>query len=148
MDGTQSGRQHVDAVAYRDGDWWTIEIPELRSAGPGDLPVIAVGQAASLRGLDAAVRDIAAVWMDVDPDDVDADVTIRLPDEVATLWADAAERDERARESAAAAARIRRAALCSLLDLGVSQSDAARALGLSAHHVGRLVHGDRTRASA
>ena len=69
------------ARAYRDGKWWTIEIPELTSDSPrgGDSRIMAVGQARSVKEIQATAVDLAAVWLDVDESDVDITVAIEIP---------------------------------------------------------------------
>lgn len=70
-------RRVLEARAFRDGGrWWTIEIPELTSPGPNGSTVTAVGGAVSTRGLAEAARDLAAVFLDVEPDEVDVRVVV------------------------------------------------------------------------
>ncbi|MHB8187761.1 MAG: toxin-antitoxin system HicB family antitoxin [Dermatophilaceae bacterium] len=52
-----------DATATRDGKWWFIEIPELDT----------VGQARTA----AEISEVAALWLNLDPSDVEVNVTVR-----------------------------------------------------------------------
>lgn len=130
----------LEARAYRDGKWWTFEIPELTSLSPlrGDAKIIAMGQARTVKEIAAAARDVAATWLEVDERDVEVTVTIELPEDVAALWADANKREASAREAVAEAARLRRDAVRVLTAAGVSQADTARALHLSPQRVSQL----------
>lgn len=56
------------ATAVRDcPEWWMVEIPELG----------VYGQAATLEDAPAAAREIAALWLDVDPSEIDVTVTVK-----------------------------------------------------------------------
>ena len=131
----------LHARAYRDaGKWWTIEIPELTSTGPNGSTIVAIGGAVALKDVDQAARDLAAVWLDVDDDEITVEVTVELPEAAATMWAEANENEEHSREAAAAAARLRREAVQTLKKSGLTQADVARALGLSAQRISQLSH--------
>lgn len=132
-------KRRVSARAYRDGRVWTIEIPELTSPSPSGVDVIAVGAAANLSGIDAAARDLAAVWLDLDPAEVEVVVTIETPAEAARLWSEADATDRSARELAAEGARLRARAVAALTAGGISKSDAASLLHVSAQRVSQLV---------
>lgn len=56
------------ATAVKDGShWWLIEVPELG----------VWGQAASLAEAKAVAREITALWLDVDPSEIDVAVTAK-----------------------------------------------------------------------
>jgi len=130
------------ARAYRDGKWWTIEIPELTSDSPrgGDSRIMAVGQARSVKEIQATAVDLAAVWLDVDESDVDITVAIEIPEAAAELFAQAKKSEETAREAVGEAARQWRAAVRTLTADGISQADAARILDLSPQRISQLIH--------
>jgi DNA-directed RNA polymerase specialized sigma subunit len=131
----------LHARAYRDaGKCWTIEIPELTSTGPNGSTIIAIGGAVALKDVDQAARDLAAVWLDVDEDEIAVEVTVELPEAAATMWAEANENEEHSREAAAEAARLRREAVQTLKKSGLTQVDVARALGLSPQRISQLSH--------
>jgi len=132
----------LDARAYRDGKWWTIEIPELWSPTPqgGDSRITAVGQARNVKDIQAAAVDLAAVWLDVEESDVDVRVKIEIPGAAAELFAQAKENEETAREAVSEAARQLREAVRSLTADGLTQADAARILDLSPQRINQLTH--------
>ena len=130
------------ARAYRDGKWWTIEIPELTSASPrgGDSRITAVGQARNVKDIQAAAVDLAAAWLDVDESDIAVNVTIEIPEAAAELFAQAKKNEETAREAVSEAARQLREAVRTLTADGLSQADAARILDLSPQRISQLIH--------
>ncbi|WP_157085805.1 type II toxin-antitoxin system HicB family antitoxin [Devriesea agamarum] len=59
-----------EATVVKDGDhWWFIEVPE----------VGAYGQAASLAKAPEVAREIVALWLDVDPSEVEIALTVKTP---------------------------------------------------------------------
>jgi len=139
---TTSAPRTLAARAYRDGKWWTIEIPELTSASPrgGDSRITAVGQARNVKDIQAAAVDLAAVWLDVDESDVNVNVTIEIPEAAAELFAQAKKNEETARQAVSEAARQLREAVRTLTADGLSQADAARILDLSPQRISQLIH--------
>lgn len=129
----------VEATAYRDGKWWTFEIPELAGPAPSGGTIVAMGQARTLTDLDSVAREVAALWLDVDESEVAVNVTVQLPHEVAKLWKQSALREEEARAAVKEAAAMKRGAVQALTEEGISQRDAARILGVSAQRIGQLV---------
>jgi len=141
MTTTQSTRT-LAARAYRDGKWWTIEIPELTSASPRgeDSRIMAVGQARNVKDIQAAAVDLAAAWLDVDDNTIAVNVTIEIPEAAAELFAQAKKNEETAREAVSEAARQLREAVRTLTADGLSQADAARILDLSPQRISQLIH--------
>ena len=139
---TATSRRTLAARAYRDGKWWTIEIPELTSASPrgGDSRIMAVGQARNVKDIQAAAVDLAAVWLDVDESDIAVNVTIEIPEAAAELFAQAKKNEETARQAVSEAARQWREAVRTLTADGLSQADAARILDLSPQRISQLIH--------
>ena len=132
----------LTARAYRDGKWWTIEIPELTSPSPqgDDSRIMAVGQAPNVKEIQSAAVDLAAVWLDVDESAVDVQVSIEIPEPAAELFAQAKKNEEAAREAVSEAARQWREAVRALTADGLSQADAARILELSPQRISQLTH--------
>lgn len=121
---------HYEATAVKDGDWWFIEVPE----------VGAYGQAASLAKAPAVAREVTALWLDVDPAEVEVTVTAKPDPETIEAIAKA---DALAAEGArlnAEAARVRHAAVLRYInEHHVTRREAAAALGLSVQRVQQLV---------
>lgn len=130
------------ARAYRDGKWWTIEIPELTSPSPrgGDARIIAIGQARNVKEIQSAATDLAAMWLDVDESAVEVKVTIEIPEAAAELFALAKKNEEAARQAVSEAAQQWRDAVRALTADGLSQADAARILDLSPQRISQLIH--------
>ena len=78
-----TARRLYEATAYRDGKWWTFEIPELSNPSPSGVPIVAMGQARTVADLDQVAREVAALWLDVEEDDIDVNVSVTPPDDVA-----------------------------------------------------------------
>lgn len=102
----------LSARASRDDDGtWTIEIPELTSTTPSGATIVATGSALNYRGISKAAYDLAAVWLDVAPHDVDVDVTIEAPDNIVDLIKQSKTAAAEADAAAALADRLRREAV-------------------------------------
>ena len=131
-----------EAVAHRDGKWWTFKIPALSSPSPrgGGHRIVAMGQARTAAEVESVARDLAATWMDVDdPAAIDIRVTYRLPDPVGKNLERAESLETRGRAAISQAVALRRSAARALTEAGLSQSDAATVLGLSRQRVQQLV---------
>lgn len=114
-----------DVTVEREGRWWVFEIPEL---GTG-------GQARNLAEVDHEAQGVAAMWLDVSPNTVAVNVTVRGPEHALDEWA-AAERDEEeARRAQARAAERRRAVVRELRGQDYSAPDVGRVLGISKQRV-------------
>ena len=120
----------LEATAIRDGKWWFIQIPELDT----------VGQARRISEINDAAHEVAALWLNVDPSEVEVSVTVLIPDDVRSLWMVANEQESTAREAVKESARLRREAVRMLADRGITQRDSARLLGLSTQRVNQLSH--------
>ena len=120
----------LEATAIRDGKWWFIQIPELDT----------VGQARRISEISDAAHEVAALWLNVDPSEVEVSVTVLIPDDVKSLWMVANEQESTARDAVKEAARLRREAVRMLADRGITQRDSARLLGLSTQRVNQLTH--------
>lgn len=68
-----------EVIAYRDGRWWTLSIPELNgpSSAGANIRIVAMGQARTVSQLDNAAREVAALWLDVDETEIKVRVVIR-----------------------------------------------------------------------
>lgn len=122
----------LHARAYRDtGKWWTIEIPELTQPGPGGKTITAVGGAVTVKSIPAEARDLAAVWLDVEPTEIHVQVTVEVPDEVRQMWEDGGAAEAEAREAVQRAAALRRRAVHELRNQGYTLDAAAAAFNIS-----------------
>ncbi|WP_167131348.1 hypothetical protein [Paramicrobacterium chengjingii] len=76
---------HVfDVVSYRDGNWWTFEIPGLTSTASEGRRIVAMGQARKASDVAREAKGVAALWLDLpDADDVDVNVEFRQNSQIA-----------------------------------------------------------------
>ncbi|WP_054146474.1 hypothetical protein [Frigoribacterium sp. RIT-PI-h] len=135
----------LHARAYRDtGKWWTIEIPELTQPGPNGSTIVAVGGAVTVKSIASEARDLAAVWLDVDPDEIDVQVTVEVPDEVRQMWDDGVVAEAEARAAVQRAAALRRRAVHQLREQGYTQDAVAAAFKISHQRAQQLAAKDLT----
>jgi len=137
---TKTARRVYEAIAYRDGKWWTFEIPELSNPSPSGETIVAMGQARRVVDLDQIAREVAALWLDLDEDDVEVKVTLTPPGNVAALWAASNQREEEGRLAAREAAKLKREAVQALAEQGINQREMARILGISVQRINQLTH--------
>ncbi|MFE1514045.1 hypothetical protein ACFWIF_04320 [Corynebacterium bovis] len=128
----------VNATVERDGHWWVICVPEY------DI----LGQAAHISEVEAVAREITALWLDIDESDITVSVTPIIPDSVKNQLACADEHSKKSKEIASQATHLRRAAVQSLLDTGMTRTDAAFLLGISRQRVAQIVRDPAARRSA
>jgi len=129
------------ARAYReDGGWWTVEVPELTSPGPGGSTITATGGAVTVRGIDQAARELVAVWLDVEEVDVIVNVTVEVPEDVLRLWQRGAATETEGRVTVERGAALRREAVRTLRARGYTAEAAAAALGISRQRVQQLTN--------
>lgn len=133
-------KREITVKAYREGTWWTFEIPELgapASSGSGAF-MMPVGQCRSAAKVADEARRLAALWMDASPEEFEVTVDFALPEEITTAQRIAEQCEARGRAELAEAAKLRRQAVRALLADNVSQVDAAAVLGLSRQRVQQL----------
>ncbi|AMS06183.1 antitoxin HicB [Acidipropionibacterium acidipropionici] len=130
-----------DVVAWRDGRWWTFEIPSLTAPSPRGKGhrIFAMGQARTTAEIRESAQEVAAMWTD-DEDAEVGDVAFRLPQEVQDDMNGARAREEEGRAALEDAAALRRRAVHTLRQEGLSQADAAAVLGISRQRVQQLSH--------
>lgn len=116
------------AIAWPEGKWWVVEIPELETAG----------QATSFADVAEAGREVVASWLDVETKDVDIEVEVRVPAEVRELWDEATALEARSRELQEQAARRRREAVSWLRGKSYTLKAASSALGISPQRLSQL----------
>lgn len=129
----------LTARAYRDDDnTWTIEIPELTSTTPSGATIVATGSALTYRGIAKAASDLASVWLDVEPADVDIDIVIEAPDNIVELITQSKTAAAEAEAAAARTDRLRREAVRELRAKGYSLEAAGALLGVTYQRVQQL----------
>ena len=129
-----------DVVAKFDGTWWTFEIGSLTSpSGRGaGTQLVAMGQSRQAKTVPQDARDLAALWTDQDPSQIDVIVTYENA-ELALGNVERAKRmEEEGRHLIQEASVLRRVAVKSLRASGLSQADAATILGISRQRVQQL----------
>lgn len=123
--------QEIKAIARKDGRWWLVDIPSLDSAG----------QAARLDDVERAAQEVIELMTDQKPGSYRLLIDYVMPSDIKLAWDGSRERDRRAREEQAIAARLARQTVRGLLERGYNQKEAARLLGLSNQRVNQLARG-------
>ncbi|MCL2490380.1 MAG: XRE family transcriptional regulator [Propionibacteriaceae bacterium] len=127
-----NSKQTYQVTAQREGRWWVFTIPDL---GTG-------GQARNLNEVAYEAQGVAAMWLDIAPEDVAVTLSVVGEDAVLAEWA-AAENDEQAARAAQArAAARRRAVVKGLRAAGWSAPDTSQVLGISKQRVYQIEHAD------
>lgn len=134
-----STKRTLSARAYREeGGWWAIEIPELTSTGPNGVTITATGAAVTTRGIEKAARELGAVWLDVNEDDIEVDVHVEAPELVVQMWREGVQAEAQGRAAVERGAALRREAVRALRAEGYTVEAAAAALGVSRQRVQQL----------
>lgn len=120
-------KRELEAVAHKEGKWWEIHIHELDQ----------VTQASRAKDIQDMATDLAAVVLDLDPDEVEVNVTLRAPDEAHKRWVQAREDIEKAQELSAKGAAESRAVVAELSQQ-FTITEVARMLGISTQRVSQL----------
>lgn len=133
-------KRKIEAKAYREGKWWTFEIPELGAPAPSGngAVMMPVGQARTAAKVAEEARDLAALWVDGDTEEFEVSVRFVLPEDIEAAQHRAEELEERGRAELAEAAKLRREAVRAVLASDLSQVDAATVLGISRQRVQQL----------
>lgn len=118
------------AVCRRIGDWWAVDVPEIRGVHT---------QTRRLDQVEAMARDAIALLKDVAPTSFDIKVEPVLEGDVEKTVAAATRASERAREAAEEAGRLQRSAATTLLkQYGLTVRDAGALLHVSPQRVSQL----------
>lgn len=118
------------AVCRRVGDWWAVDVPEIRGVHT---------QARRLDQVEAMTRDAIALLKNVAPSSFDVKVEPLLEGDVQKTVAAATEASERARVAAEEAGRLQRSAATTLLKkYGLTVRDAGALLHVSPQRVSQL----------
>lgn len=121
------------AVTVQCPPWWAIEITE-------GLPdhMFAHTQARRLDAVERTAREAIADLLDVDPDEVEVEVTIEVPESLAGTLAELEAAEAKAREAARAARELRARAVRTVRDQGFTVREAALLLGVSHQRISQL----------
>ena len=100
--------RRIEAKAYREGKWWTFEIPELGVPAPSGNGafMMPVGQARAAAKVAEEARDLAALWVDGDPEDFEVSVAFVLPEEITSAQHTAEELEAKGRAELDEAAQL------------------------------------------
>lgn len=129
----------LTAHAYRDDDGsWTIQFPELTSAAPSGATIVATGSALTFRGIKKAASDLASVWLDVDPSEVEINIEIDAPSNIVQLITDSNDATAEGEAALARGDRLRREAVRKLRAEGYSLEAAGAVLGVTYQRVQQL----------
>lgn len=121
------------AVATHCPPWWAIEITE-------GLPdhMFAHTQARRLTTVDQTAREVIADLTEVDPSEVDVEVTIQMPVALVDVHAALTEAEETAQKAALAAREHRVRAARIARDEGLTTRESALLLGVSHQRISQL----------
>lgn len=120
-------KREFEAVAHKQGKWWEIHIHELDR----------VTQASKTKDIQDMATDLAATVLNLDPDEVTVNVTLRAPGDVMERWTQAREDLEKAQELSTKGAAESRAVVAEL-SKDFTITEVARMLGISTQRVSQL----------
>jgi hypothetical protein len=123
-----SNQRVIEAIAYREGKWWSIDMP--------DVPTATATR--RMPDIEWMARECAALYLDVPEDSIDVHVTFRLPERVEERWRLARSKAEHARAEAVEAAELSREVIGDMRRDGFSLADIGRLLGVSAQRIGQI----------
>jgi hypothetical protein len=120
----------VTATARRSGDWWAIEVPEVRGV---------FTQARRLDQVPAMVRDAVTLMTDVPEADIEVDVVPVLDEQVAHQLQEARAARAKSQELSEQAAAGIRAAARALAEANLPVRDIGTVLGVSHQRAAQLL---------
>ena len=122
------------AIAIHDPPWWSIEITE-------GLPdhMLGVSQARRLTEVESIAREVIADLTEVDPNEVDVEVTIQTPAPVAAAQDALAHAESNAQKATRATIECRRRVALAARDEGLTMREVAKLLGISHQRVSQLI---------
>jgi hypothetical protein len=127
--------QTYTAIATRGEQLWVARVPSLGNNPDEGLPT----QARTLAEIEPMVRDLVALWLDVDPDSFAVAVHIELPDSVRHHLELASKYAREAAQAQSESASERRMAAQELKHRGFTVRDIGAALGVSHQRAQQLV---------
>lgn len=120
-------KRELEAVAHKEGKWWEIHIHELDR----------VTRTSRTKDIQDMATDLAAIALNLDPDEIRVNVTLRPPGDIMSRWTQAREDAERAQELSTKAASESRAVVTEL-SRQFTITEVARMLGISTQRVSQL----------
>lgn len=122
-------RELYQATAERDGRFWLLKVPALRGVR---------AQVRRLEEAEEAIREAIALWLEVEPAEIDVQVNAVLGD-VDMLVDQTREVRARAEELSALAADLTQQAAAALISNGLTVRDAGDILGISHQRIAQLI---------
>ena len=119
-----------DVNVTRDEDAWMVDVPAVHR----------VTQALSLKEVDAMARDLIHIMTDEEPEAIQLNVHVQLPQEVDAVVSEAKRQRELAERSSRRAAAESREAARQLHEMGVTLRDIGTTLGVSYQRAHQLVN--------
>lgn len=116
------------ATATREGRWWVVEVDGVGAT-----------QARNTRQAEEMAVDMVAAVIDVQPIEITVNITYEIPGHIGDEVKSARRAVAAAAEAQERAASESRRVVKEILELGMSQRDAARVLGVSPQRVNQLV---------
>lgn len=113
----------------RDGQFWLVHVPAIDR----------YTQARHLREVDEMARDLIGIMQDLQPEVIDLEVSVRIPDDAKVLLEASKIQREMAARATAEAARATRAAARLLAKSGLTVRDAGAVLGVSYQRAHQLI---------
>lgn len=121
-----------------DGTWWVFDVPAL-SSQINHQTITARGQARRAGDVAHEARGLISMWTDTPEEDITLSVSYTLPERIGQAIDHARTQDTQASQAAREAAQARRFAARSLIEQGMSKTDAATVLGISRQRVQQLL---------
>ncbi|CAD5140711.1 protein of unknown function [Microbacterium sp. Nx66] len=90
------------------------------------------------REVEEVAREVIGLFLDVEPDAFDVNVSIEIPENARAAWEESKKREALARTESEAAAALARRAIATLRADGLTFRDAGAVLGLSPQRVQQL----------
>jgi predicted RNase H-like HicB family nuclease len=115
--------------ARREEEWWILIVPELDGI---------TTQTRRLDQADDMVRDLIALWLEVDPDSFDMEIAPNLPGPIGKVVSDAVKSRHTAMVTREKAAVKTGKAIDALVGQGYAIRDVGRLLGISHQRVAQL----------
>lgn len=125
---TATAKKEVWKSKRKLHQWWLVECEEL------DV----MGQARSLSEVDEVAKEVIGLWLDVDPETINVEVSIIMPEEIKAAWDESRQLKSEAEKALTHSGEIARETVKKLRENGFTQKEAARVLGISPQRIHQL----------